>query len=93
MDELIVSRARSYFRALSRGQAYGLSARALTINAGQPDPEEFPNFTRYWIEKTDTSKLINLHALLDIPQSQALIVVVRPGSPTVVDVQAVLFLG
>ena len=92
MDELIVFQGASYFRALSRGQAYGLSARALTINAGQPDPEEFPNFTRYWIEKPHTRELINLHALLDSPSiAGAYSFVVRPGSPTVVDVQAVLF--
>ena len=50
-DEIIVFQGASYFRALSRGQIYGLSARGLALNVGKQSGEEFPFFRRFWLEK------------------------------------------
>ena len=36
-DEIIVFQGASYFRVLSRGQIYGLSARGLALNVGRPE--------------------------------------------------------
>ena len=68
-DELVVFLGASYFRALGRGQQYGLSARALAIDTvGGLVGEEFPRFKAFWIEKParDASTL-TVHALLDSP--------------------------
>jgi periplasmic glucans biosynthesis protein len=92
MDELVVFQGASYFRALSKGQVYGLSARGLSINAGR-DNEEFPAFRRFWIEKpTDRSRVL-VHALLDSPSvTGAYRFAIEPGASTTVNVIATLFM-
>lgn len=40
-DELFVFQGASYFRALGKGNAYGLSARGLAIKTADPAGEEF----------------------------------------------------
>jgi glucans biosynthesis protein len=49
-DEIVAFQGASYFRGLSRGQTYGLSARGLAIDTAQPSGEEFPFFRTFWIE-------------------------------------------
>ncbi len=93
-DELIVFLGASYFRALGRGQQYGLSARALAIDTvGGAAGEEFPVFKGFWIERPEPgATALTLHALLDSPRATgAYRFTVRPGDSTVVDVQARLF--
>ena len=92
-DEIIVFQGASYFRALSRGQIYGLSARGLALNVGQAGGEEFPHFRRFWIEKPQAGvSQIVIHALLDSPSvTGAYRLQVTPGSPTTIDVQSTLF--
>ena len=92
-DEIIVFQGASYFRALSRGQIYGLSARGLALNVGQSGGEEFPLFRRFWIEKpqAEASQIV-IHALLDSPSvTGAYRFLVMPGSPTTIDVQMTFF--
>jgi glucans biosynthesis protein len=36
-DECVVFQGASYFRAIAKGQGYGLSARGLALNTGAPD--------------------------------------------------------
>jgi glucans biosynthesis protein len=92
MDEVVVFQGASYFRILSMGQVYGLSARGLSINAGQPGPEEFPNFTRFWVETPSTRDEVVLHGLLDSPSiAGAYRFRIKPGDPTVVDVETTLY--
>ena len=65
-DEIGVFLGASYFRAVSKGTQYGLSARGLSLNTADPKGEEFPNFRSFWIErpgKNATSLVV--HALLD----------------------------
>ena len=92
-DEIIVFQGASYFRALSRGQIYGLSARGLALNVGQSGGEEFPLFRRFWIEKPQAEAAqIVIHALLDSPSvTGAYRFLVMPGSPTAIDVQVTLY--
>jgi glucans biosynthesis protein len=92
-DEIIVFQGASYFRALSRGQIYGLSARGLALNVGKPEGEEFPFFRRFWIEKPQpgAGKIV-IHALLDSPSvTGAYRFEVTPGWPTAIDVEATLY--
>jgi glucans biosynthesis protein len=93
-DELLVFLGASYFRALGRGQRYGLSARALAIDTVGAAAEEFPRFTDFWIHKPAAgSQTIVVQALLDSPRaSGAWQFTVHPGDQTVLDVRVRLFL-
>jgi len=93
-DELVVFLGASYFRALGRGQQYGLSARALAIDTVGGGAEEFPRFKAFWIEKPapDATQLV-IHALLDSPRATgAYRFTVRPGETTTMDVQQRVYL-
>jgi glucans biosynthesis protein len=93
-DELVVFLGASYFRALGRGQRYGLSARALAIDTVGGGPEEFPRFTAFWIEQpaADATAVV-VHALLDSPRAAgAWRFTIHPGDATVMDVRARLYL-
>jgi periplasmic glucans biosynthesis protein len=96
-DELVVFLGASYFRALGRGQQYGLSARALavdTVGAAPGQGEEFPRFTHFWIERpaVDATSL-TIHALVQSPRVAAAVrFVVAPGETTVIDTRLRVFL-
>lgn len=92
-DEFLVFQGASYFRAVARGEHYGLSARGLALRTAEPQGEEFPSFTQFWIEKPDpaTTSLV-IHALLESPSvTGAYQFTVTPGAQTVMDVQYTLF--
>jgi glucans biosynthesis protein len=92
-DEFVVFQGASYFRAVGRGQNYGLSARGLTINTAEPEGEEFPAFRQFWIERPapDAQTLI-VHALLDSPSTTgAYRFAITPGAETTIDVDAAIF--
>ncbi|MBX5482419.1 MAG: glucan biosynthesis protein [Myxococcaceae bacterium] len=95
-DELVVFLGASYFRALGKGNVYGLSARGLAIDTALPSGEEFPAFTGFWIEKPATNAdRVVVHALLDSRSiTGAYRFVIVPGTdqtPTRMDVEASLF--
>ena len=46
--EFAVFLGATYFRAVAKEQGYGLSARGLAINTGDPKGEEFPAFTSFY---------------------------------------------
>lgn len=93
-DELAAFLGASYFRALGRGNVYGLSARGLAVNTGMPDGEEFPRFTDFWLERpgTHSDDVVLYAALRSQSVTGAYRFVLRPGETTVVDVTARLFL-
>jgi glucans biosynthesis protein len=59
----LVFMGASYFRASGAQKQYGLSARAIAINTSK-QPEEFPRFTSFWLERTGDSS-VTIYALLD----------------------------
>ncbi|MGJ0508790.1 MAG: glucan biosynthesis protein [Methylocystis sp.] len=64
-DEAISFLGASYFRFLGRDQQYGLSARALCVEAGT-NRETFPFFREFWIETpTAGGNRAVIYALLD----------------------------
>ncbi len=93
-DELGAFLGASYFRLLGKGQRYGLSARGLALDCGEPDrPEEFPIFTDWWLGKPhrDDDEL-RLYAILDsVSCAGAYEFLIRPGETTVADIQAILY--
>jgi glucans biosynthesis protein len=92
-DEFLVFQGASYFRAVGQGQNYGISARGLALRTGEPEGEEFPAFTQFWIEKpVPGAKEIVVHALLESPSvTGAYRFAVRPGRDTEMDVKFTLF--
>lgn len=55
----------SYFRSAGPLHQYGLSARGLAVNTGNSGPEEFPEFTHFWLERGENG--VTVYALLDGP--------------------------
>ena len=92
-DEVCVFLGASYFRAVAKGQLYGLSARGLSINTGEAKGEEFPFFKTFWIEKpAPGANSIVVHALLDSESAAAAYrFTIRPGDTTVFDVEMAIY--
>ena len=91
-DEILAFNGASYFRGVGKGHGYGLSARGLAINCGGEGAEEFPRFTTFWAERPTGVSSLKVHALLDSPSlTGAYHFTVRPGSPTIIDIEARLF--
>lgn len=92
-DEIAVFQGGSYFRSLGEGQVYGVSARGLAIDTGEPQGEEFPSFRAFWVERPARgSQIATVHALLDSPRvTGAFSFRIGPGHSTLMDVEATLF--
>lgn len=92
-DEICVFLGASYFRAVAKGEVYGLSARGLAINTGQPKGEEFPLFKTFWIEKpARNATSIVVHALLDSQSTTAAFrFTIRPGDATIFDTEMAIY--
>ena len=92
-DEVMVFLGASYFRAVGKGQIYGMSSRGVAIDTAVPSGEDFARFTEFWVERpgrTDTA--LTIYALLDAKHlAGAYKFVVTPGAETVVQVSAKLF--
>ncbi|MDH2326264.1 glucan biosynthesis protein G [Cereibacter sp. SYSU M97828] len=92
-DELVAFLGASYFRALGRGSAYGLSARGLAVNTATNSPEEFPRFSRFYIERpADGSMTVTIFAAMESPSvTGAYRFVITPGAETVMNVTARMY--
>ena len=92
-DEIGVFLGASYFRAVAKGQTYGLSARGLSLKTADPKGEEFPTFKAFWIERpAKGANSIVVHALLDSESATAAYrFTIRPGETTVYDIETTLF--
>ena len=92
-NEFCVFQGASYFRAIGFDQSYGLSARGLALKTGDPMGEEFPDFTRFWLERpAPGQRNMIVHALLDSPSvTGAYRFDITPGVNCVMDVSATLF--
>lgn len=92
MDEMVAFLGASYFRALGRGSAYGLSARGLALNTARSAPEEFPRFSRFYLERADSAGLVTVYAAMESPSvTGAYRFVFFPGANTEIEVTARLF--
>jgi glucans biosynthesis protein len=84
----------AYFRSIGELRQYGLSARAVSLDAavfGQA--EEFPDFTKFYIDKTQGEDSITVHALLEGPSIVgACRFVMKRGKGVVMDIDQALYL-
>ena len=73
--EFAVFQGGTYFRAVAKGQSYGISARALAIGTGSAT-EEFPAFTDFWVLEPaagdDTLHVVALSQLVERSSSLSL---------------------
>ena len=92
-DELVVFQGASYFRALGKGQQYGLSARGLAIDTVGGSGEEFPRFTEFWLVRPDPlATQVTVYALLDSPRATgAYRFDIQPGTQTTTTVRSRIF--
>jgi glucans biosynthesis protein len=92
-DELVVFQGASYFRALGKGQQYGLSARGLAIDTVGGSGEEFPRFTEFWLVRPDAlSTQVTVYALMDSPRATgAFRFDIQPGTNTTTTVRSRIF--
>lgn len=83
----------SYFRAIGSLGEYGLSARGIAIDTATPRPEEFPDFTEFYIEPAVAEgRPVKVYALLDGPSiSGAYEFTLHRADGVVIDVEARLF--
>lgn len=84
----------SYFRGAGKYSLEGVHARGLAVNTALSDGEEFTFFREFWIvtpASGDTA--VTLYALLDAPGlTGAYRFIITPGTSTVMDVDARIFL-
>ena len=92
-DELAVFQGASYFRALGKGQQYGLSARGLAIDTVGGSGEEFPRFTEFWLIKPEAGATkVTVYALMDSPRATgAYQFDITPGQATTTTVRSRVF--
>lgn len=84
----------AYFRAIGALNQYGLSARGVTINSAEPIPEEFPDFTEFFIEgAAKEGDPVLVYALLEGPSvTGAYKFAIRRTEGVIQDIEAALFL-
>ncbi len=84
----------SYFRAVGKGQSWGLSARGVAVDTALPHrAEEFPYFRSFWILAPHPhARHLVFCGLLDSPSlTGAYRFIARPGRQTIIAVKVVLF--
>ncbi|MGH8020902.1 MAG: glucan biosynthesis protein [Opitutaceae bacterium] len=93
MDELAVFAGASYFRSLAAGQVYGLSARGLAVDTGEPTGEIFPRFSEFhFVDSNPGDRECIVYALLDSPVvTGAYEFRIAPRESTVMDARATLY--
>ncbi|WP_131117472.1 glucan biosynthesis protein [Lichenihabitans psoromatis] len=91
--EVAIFQGASFFRAIARGQNFGVTARALSIRTADPKGEEFPMVRAVWIERpTLANNALVLHALVDSESmTGAYRFTLRPGDITIIDTECTLF--
>lgn len=93
-DEVAVFQGGNSFRAVGKGQVYGLSARSVAVDVATGNPEDVPFFREFWIEKPRASASeVTIYALLDGQSlTGACKFLVRPGEATTIDVHGHFFI-
>jgi glucans biosynthesis protein len=93
MVDFAIVQGATFFRALARGQNYGVVTRALTLKPAEVKGEEFPIFRAFWLERPSAgSNSITVHGLIDSESTAGSVrMTFRPGDMTIVDVETSLF--
>ena len=92
--EAVVFLGASYFRAVAKGQLYGLSARGVAIGTGNPRGEEFASFRAFWLERPagrGERRWSSTPCSTAASATGAYRFTVHPGETTVFDVESVIY--
>ena len=82
----------SYFRAIGELYQYGLSSRGIALDVAVDRPEEFPDFTRFYIDG-ESGDTVTVYALLEGPSIVgAYKFLMTRGKGVVMDIEQALFL-
>jgi periplasmic glucans biosynthesis protein len=83
----------SYFRAVDGDMQYGMSQRGLAIDTGMPQPEEFPDFIAYYLERpAPDASTVTVYGLLDSPSTTgAYRFIISVADTLVMDIDAALY--
>ena len=92
LQDVAIFQGASFFRAIARGQNFGVTARALSLRTADPKGEEFPLLREVWIEKPSLANdALTIHALLDSESvTGAYRFTLRPGDVTIIDTECTL---
>jgi periplasmic glucans biosynthesis protein len=84
----------AYFRAIGQLHQYGLSSRAIALDvAVAGKPEEFPDFTKFYIDAAESQDGLTIYALLEGPSiAGACKFGLTRGKGVVMDIDQTLFL-
>ncbi|MBK1665457.1 glucan biosynthesis protein D [Rhodospirillum rubrum] len=84
----------AYFRSIGALHQYGLSARAVALDVALPDKaEEFPDFTKFYIDNSAPENGLTVYALLEGPSIVgATKFVMTRGVGVIMDIEQALFL-
>jgi glucans biosynthesis protein len=91
--EFAIVQGATFFRALARGQNFGIVARALALKPAEARGEEFPIFRAFWLERPSAgASALVVHGLVDSESVAGVVrMTFRPGDVTIVDVETTLF--
>ena len=83
----------AYFRAIGELRQYGLSSRGIALDVAVADrPEEFPDFTDFYIDSAPDGDMMTLYALMEGPSIVgAFRFLMTRGKGVVMDTQAAMF--
>ncbi len=83
----------AYFRAIGELRQYGLSARGVALDVAVADrPEEFPDFTNFYIDSMQTDDTVTLYALMEGPSIVgAYKFVMQRTKAVIMDIETTLF--
>src|SRR5271170_2253390 len=83
----------AYFRAIGELRQYGLSARGIALDVAAADrPEEFPDFTQFYIDSAPDGQTLTLYALMEGPSIVgAYRFLMTRGRDVVMDIESSLF--
>ncbi len=83
----------AYFRAIGELRQYGLSARGVALDVAVADrPEEFPDFTEFYVDSAPDGDTLTLYALMEGPSIVgAYRFLMTRGKGVVMDIESSLF--
>ena len=83
----------AYFRAIGELRQYGMSARGIALDVAVPDrPEEFPDFTNFYVDSKEDDDRVLIYALLEGPSIVGVYrFALQRGKGVVMDIEATLF--
>ena len=83
----------AYFRAIGELHQYGLSARGVALDVAVADhPEEFPDFTQFYVDSQETDDTLIVYALMEGPSIVgAYRFALKRGKGVTMDIESTLF--